>query len=56
MLAFNLLADIDFPAQNLRDVESRYDYDVFINPKESPLQVKNYLVNANRMVPFFSII
>ena len=22
----------------------KYDYEVFINPKESPLQVKNYLV------------
>ena len=45
-----ITADTDFLAQNLMDVERReewlkqYDYEVVINPKESPLQVKNYLV------------
>lgn len=47
-VALNLLADnFDFPAQNLMDVESlkqwlkQYSYEVFINPTESPLKVKN---------------
>ena len=48
MLALNFLADNDFPPQNLKDLESikqwLKQYDVSINPRESPLQVKNYLV------------
>ena len=56
------MADIDFPAQNLMDVESveqwlkQYNYEVFINPTESPLQVKNYLLYANRMVLSFNCV
>ena len=43
LLALNFLADIDFPPQNLGDFESikqwLKQYDVSINPRESPLQV-----------------
>ena len=56
------MTDNDFPAQNLIDVGiieqflKQYKHKVFINPTECPLQVKNYLLYANRMVLSFNCV